>query len=551
MRKKRTTKRRRNPRGKHIAGATAAMNRQYEAILKSERKRGVPLKEAKRIAAATARKLAKKNPPKSEYDFYSRMLTILKRDPYDGIAAGGAERSGKLLGYTKARIDKDIAAAKAIGKKSYKETGGKYIFNPRRRRNKAPTISEADISRLSSKAQAQLRAQLDKVEEKEQRAETPRQKAAAKKARRSWLSRLGTRLRVIGQTSRRKVSARDLSRCKRRTVKVRARHDTDAISKAQAQLGRGYDDFKVMNPRPARRKVNGKYVDLIIRGKAKKTPQGWRLAGRTFEQGRGTVKVSSGYYLDRHTGLVFAKRERNASSGARTRVKHVESGYRDALGVWHSTERRPKAASYRVGDTVYMHWAVPHAGLHSGQAATIIEKAKGRYKVQSSTGEGWVSPDHVTKRKENPRRRSRRNPSPKELRREFAGRVGHGADLYFPSSTPHGLAKLGKLVEIQTEEGTIKPVHGSAWLCADKRGRLHIGSVSGADVYSGPKRDFGHVKRIEYEESKPHLGYKSPIIWTHKMAEGGGVRPRLYADGEGGLVFKGGSYQLGREGIIG
>jgi hypothetical protein len=35
------------------------------------------------------------------------------------------------------------------------------------------------------------------------------------------------------------------------------------------------------------------------------------------------------------------------------------------------------------------------------------------------------------------------------------------------------------------------------------------------------------------------------------MAEGGGVRPKLYADGEGGLVFKGGSYQIKREGIVG
>jgi len=224
-----------------------------------------------------------------------------------------------------------------------------------------------------------------------------------------------------------------------------------------------------MNPRPARRVVNGKYVDLLIRGKAKKTPQGWRLGGRTFEQGRGTVKVSKGgYFLDRHTGLVFSKRERNTS-----------------------------------------------------------------------------------KRRCNPRRRASRNPSPKDIRKEFAGRVGPGADLYFPNNTPHGLAKLGKLVAIETEEGTIKPVHGSAWLCADKRGRLHIGSVSGANLYNGPRRDFGKVKRVEYDESKPHLGYHSPIIWTHKMAEGGGVRPRLYADGQGGLVFKGGSYQIRREGIVG
>src|SRR5215475_8935233 len=143
--KRRKTTKRRNPRGKHLAGATAAMNRQYEAILRSERKRGVPLKEAKRIAAATVR-----------------------------------------------------ARAKAT--------------NPKRRRNKAAHISESDISKFPPNIQAQLRKQLGKVEEKKAKASTPKQKAAAAKAHRSFLSRLGTRLRVIGQTKTRKVQARDLSR---------------------------------------------------------------------------------------------------------------------------------------------------------------------------------------------------------------------------------------------------------------------------------------------------------------------------------------------------
>jgi hypothetical protein len=541
MTRKRKTTKRRNPRGKHLAGATAAMNRQYEAILRSERKRGVPLKEAKRIAAATVRARAKKNPIR-RHEIKIPAVSSLRAFPiHKQFTIPKSEKkivSQYLIGKVLTKVDSPLGNAKDsngdIWFVNWYATVHGVSSNPKRRRcNKAPSISEADISKLSPKAQAQLRAQLGKVEEKERDAETPAQKKSAEKARRSWLSRLGTRLRVIGQTSRRKVSARDLSKCKRRTVKVRARHETDAIAKARAQLGSGYDDFKVMNPRPARRKVNGKYVDLIIRGKAKKTPQGWRLAGKTFEQGRGTVKVASGYYLDRHTGLVFAKRERNPN---------IRGGRRAAAARKHMSKR----------GVYIVYWRALKGKAHGDDVARFRTWEETKAYMQR---EGAAHPDRKYTQEFvswlHDLRPETRNPSPKELRREFAGRVGPGADLYFPSHTPHGLAKLGKLVSIETEEGTIKPVHGSAWLCADKRGRLHIGSVSGANIYNGPRRSFGHVKRIEYDESKPHLGYASPIIWTHKMAEGGGVRPKLYADGEGGLVFKGGSYQIRREGIVG
>src|SRR5207245_3041525 len=80
-------------------------------------------------------------------------------------------------------------------------------------------------------------------------------KKAAAKSRRSFLSRLGTRMRLIGQTKKIKVSARDMGRCPRKTVKVRARHETDALAKARAKLGGRYDDFRVKNSR--RRKARG------------------------------------------------------------------------------------------------------------------------------------------------------------------------------------------------------------------------------------------------------------------------------------------------------
>jgi len=144
----------------------------------------------------------------------------------------------------------------------------------------------------------------------------------------------------------------------------------------------------------------------------------------------------------------------------------------------------------------------------------------------------------------------RRNPSAESIRKEFAGSVNGERDLFFPQGTPAGkLAKLGKLVSITTEEGTIKPVSGTAWLCADTRGKLHIGSTSGAPLFDGPKRSFGHVTKLEYESSKPHLGYRGPIIWFHRAGEENGIRPTLHADGKGGLVFRGGDYRLTQRGI--
>jgi hypothetical protein len=144
----------------------------------------------------------------------------------------------------------------------------------------------------------------------------------------------------------------------------------------------------------------------------------------------------------------------------------------------------------------------------------------------------------------------KKNPSAESIRKEFAGSVNGERDLFFPQGTPAGkLAKLGKLVSITTEEGTIKPVSGTAWLCADTRGKLHIGSTSGAPLFDGPKRSFGHVTKLEYESSKPHLGYRGPIIWFHRAGEENGIKPTLHADGKGGLVFKGGDYRLTRRGI--
>lgn len=155
-----------------------------------------------------------------------------------------SRKNPNLIGTIKRAAKKAIGAVKKTAKKAVKP----------RRRNKAPHISESDISKLSPAAQAQLRAQLGKIEDREARAVTPAQKKAVAKSRRSFLARLGTRLRVIGQTQKIKVSARDLGRCPRKTVKVRARHETDALAKARAKLGGRFDDLRIKNARRGKRR---------------------------------------------------------------------------------------------------------------------------------------------------------------------------------------------------------------------------------------------------------------------------------------------------------
>lgn len=302
-----------------------------------------------------------------------------------------------------------------------------------------------------------------------------------------------------------------------------------ALSAASQIFGAGAEALN-----PVRRKIRNKYIDLVIRGQAKKTPQGWRVGKKTFAQGRGTVSVSSGYYLDRATGLVYAKRERNKTKKRAKQKRNISEGFYDASGTFHPIRSATDYDSRVAGET-------------GGQARKTRSKKKisAKRKAMASRLAG-----RAIKKSSGLLKRKRRNPSAEAIRKKFAGRVSGERDVFVPSSAPKGkLAKLGKLVSITTEEGTIKPVHGLAVLLADTNGKLHIGSLTNAPLFNGPARSFGQVKRIEYDDSKPHLGFKSPIIWHHKMGEETGHRPTLHADGKGGLVFRGGRYRLTSRGI--
>lgn len=152
-----------------------------------------------------------------------------------------------------------------------------------------------------------------------------------------------------------------------------------------------------------------------------------------------------------------------------------------------------------------------------------------------------------TKRKGNPSKTTR-------IREKFTGqRVRKVSTLRAPDGTPRDLAKLGTLVSIKAEQGTVKPARrnpGSAvWLCADSRGKLHL-CTSGERLIEGPARSFGEIEQIEYETAKPHLGNRATQRFFHDMGEDGGQRPTLYADGKGGLKIRGGDYRITAEGLI-
>lgn len=478
-------KKKTNPGRKHLAGATAKQQRQYEAIKRSERRRGVPLKEAKRIAAATTRARSKRRNPQYTVEAIPKYATTVK-ETIGAITRGSAIR----------KLKKKVPGPKNIYRYRVEK-------NPRRR-NKAGSISESDISKLPERAQAQIRAQLGKVEERERKATTPAQKKAAEKSRRSFLSRLGTRLRVMGQTQKYKVSARDLGRCKRRVIKVRGRHETDALSKAQSKLGRGFDDYKVMNP-------------TASAADSKKWEKLWAAYIKALKAYDAAIPLGRDKWKPARMRLMKAEKAISDFD--------YDAYERYVVGRKRNPTRKGMRRTYGT---------IKRISKISGDSE--IEMRKGvRHGMQA--------------RRRFERKYGYRNPSPAEIRKEFSGGVTGARDLYFPQGTPHGLAKLGKVVSITTEEGTIKPVAGTAWLCSDTKGKLHLGSTNGAPLYDGPRRSFGEVTKLEYEDVKRHLGHVHPTIFFHHVGEENGIRPRLYADGKGGLVFKGGAYRITSRGL--
>ena len=147
----------------------------------------------------------------------------------------------------------------------------------------------------------------------------------------------------------------------------------------------------------------------------------------------------------------------------------------------------------------------------------------------------------------------RRNPNAaaKAGYESFQGKAStKSTTLNFPNGTPANVYKLGTLHSIKLANGSvIKPSGKTVWLCADTKGKLHLGT-SGERLVNHPKGSLGKVAEVEYITSKPHLGEPTVSRYFHKLGEETGEKPTLYSDGNGGLVFKGGAYSITSRGIV-
>lgn len=371
---------------------------------------------------------------------------------------------------------------------------------------------------------------------------------------------------------------------------------------------------KLQNGKSTRRKYRNGYLDLVIMGHAKKTPSGWSLGGKTFKQGKGIVPASKrGYYLDLGTGTVFSKKARNVAQGAyyggsfhpyrsspdydpaiagetggkprRTRSKKKRAAVKRAIrtatdkaetrkrksttsrlasrslsrsagilkGSGSRRQRNPRYFAYGIDANGREFDLAVHVAQNKTQTMAWVKKNYPGYKkyvVELSEKFDYIGPKGGIKVKRPRRLTAKKNPSIKTIRKEFTGTLGKATDAFAPIGTPKNVAKLGKLLLIDTENATIKPT-GIVYLCADSKGKLHLCGSKNVPIYSGAAQSFGEVEKVEYETAKPHLYPGEGVIWfTHKMGENGGKRPTLYADGKGGLKFRGGSYKITREGIV-
>jgi hypothetical protein len=148
-------------------------------------------------------------------------------------------------------------------------------------------------------------------------------------------------------------------------------------------------------------------------------------------------------------------------------------------------------------------------------------------------------------------RRVRGNPSAKDLYAQFQGKTSRKTTpVVTPTGTPKNLYKLGRLRKLKYTGGSIAFPGGakSPYLAADTSGKLHV--AGGAYRINSVARNMGTLHQIEYETSKPHLGAPGRTLFYHRFGEDGGTKPRLHVDSEGLLRIRGGSYSIGRDGIL-
>jgi hypothetical protein len=145
-----------------------------------------------------------------------------------------------------------------------------------------------------------------------------------------------------------------------------------------------------------------------------------------------------------------------------------------------------------------------------------------------------------------------------DLHKEFHDRATWRFREYLtPDGTPRDLAMLGKLVELNMEDGQVVRFEDNpAVLGASggkKRRRLHIGLTVPYDMPEGTEAgceyNHGEVLTVVYEARKPHLDTGRLNEYEHQFCdEGWGELPQLiFIDGL--MRFRFGSYYITLYGI--
>jgi hypothetical protein len=573
------TRRIHNPGRRHLPGATAKEQRQYEHILQSELDRGASLQTAKRIAAATVRARAKtmnrtrrlviRNPKTGTATYYDLVIERQAQSTPKGWKYGAITykkgkgtkqiRPNKFLdlgsGYIYSKVARNrvrnvamgfydgsgvfhpIRASSDYDERVAGETGRKPIRTRKKSRVAAKAMAgataraRAKAARRGSK-KASKKKTVKKAAKKVTRSASRRPAKAPKRRRRNVAMGFydGSGVfhpirassdydeRVAGETGRKPIRTRKKSR-----VAAKAMAGATARARAKAaRRGSKKKTAKKVTRRTASRRPAKATKKVTRRTSSRRPVKSTKKAARRRNPSYTVEAIPK--YSKTVEETITALTRGSAIRKLKRKVPGPKNVY--SYRIEKNPRRRGMHGSYASSKKTSRAWGT------STQRAKAAKAYKGAMRRLGRIASGM-----------------RRNPSPAEIRRQFAGSVSGERDLYFPHGTPQGLAKLGKLVSITTEEGTIKPVAGTAWLCADTHGKLHLGSTNGAPLYDGPPRDFGEVSKIEYQDVKKHLGYTRPTIFFHHVGEKNHIRPTLHADGEGGLVFRDGDYHITSRGL--
>jgi hypothetical protein len=584
------TKNKVNPSRRHLPHATNKQQRQYEHILSTEKALGKGVRRAKSIAAATVRKLA--GNPYSDYLIYGQAeLTdkgwkVAGKYWPTGKGIVAFSRKGLFLDRATGTVYKKVIRANP---KSQKTKSNRQDIHQVVRDYIRAGRSQKQILDLMKKSgfDKKLLVEARKIYTKEKQCvrkmmtgKNPGGKGVVSKV--SKIKKVGSQVlkvttgAISGAVSGIKKATKNPSLMPREELVLKVMLDS-------TDHGRGLVSIREIHSKIGR---SGKrFTDQALR----------KLAHNGYVHFHKHVFPAS---LTREERKFMLKDVHKGQTHYYIGVQFSDKGIKEARNLFAKNPRKkPISGLKKVAknplnllDYLQAHGeSALKARLHQLSDSELVKVARSRrIKVKSQSvsksdlidkiiGQVNRSLKHGSVFFKNPQKKHRkRNNTAEDRREQFAGTVSGYKQLYFPSGTPDGLSTLGPLVSIETEIGTIKPIHGQVYLCQDAAGKLYLGSTKNAPLWNAqsinhkanPSKSFGKVKRlqwtgrlsnpgglspgragqVEYKSAKPHLGEHKTVIWYHDFDN---PVPVLKPDREGWLHFSGGSYRIKREGIVG